>query len=401
MKPVRIVAMVLLIALAVVSLAAAGGEAPSESAAQDILTQGNRAFAVQLYRRLATGEGNLFFSPHSISAAMAMTYAGARGDTAAEMKRAFHFDLDPNRLHPAFKLLNDGLSTGSGLAGQKLNIANALVLTGNDVSGAYKTLLKAYYDAEIFPGDLDAINAWVRNKTERKIEKILDELSADSVCVILNAIYFKGLWAFPFDKARTADAPFNVSADRQATIPFMYRKAGFKLLKEKDFRALSIPYEGERRSLVILLPNQVDGLTALEQKVDEPNLQQWLAALDGQTPRKVMLYLPGFKLETNYDLVPPLKQMGIAEAFQMPVADFRGMGWPKGKLRISQIKHKAFIEVNEEGTEAAAVTAVEMVTKVIMEHPEAFRVDRPFLFLIRDHASGTILFMGRMVDPRV
>jgi serpin B len=153
--------------------------------------------------------------------------------------------------------------------------------------------------------------------------------------------------------------------------------------------------------MVILLPNHVDGLSALEQKVDEPNLQQWLAALDGQTPRKVMLYLPRFKLETGYDLVPPLKQMGIAEAFKMPVADFRGMGWPKGKLRISQIKHKAFVEVNEEGTEAAAVTAVEMVTKSIMEHPEAFRVDRPFLFLIRDHASGTILFMGRMVDPRI
>lgn len=401
MKPAPIISTVLFIVLAAVSLAAAGGTAPSEAVSQDVLTQGNRAFAVQLYRRLASGEGNLFFSPYSISAAMAMTYAGARGDTAEEMKRALRFDLDQSRLHPAFKVLNDGLAAGSDLAGQKLNIANALVLTGDDVSGDYKTLLKAYYDAEIFPGDLDDINAWVRNKTEHKIEKILDELSADSVCVILNAIYFKGLWAFPFDEERTADAPYNVSADRQVTVPLMYRNADFKLLKKNDFRALSVPYEGERLSMVILLPDHVDGLSTLEQEVNEPNLQQWLAALDGQSPRKVRLYLPRFKLETDYDLVPTLKQMGIAEAFKMPVADFRGMGWPKGKLRIAQIKHKAFVEVNEEGTEAAAVTAVEMVTKSIMEQPEVFRVDRPFLFLIRDHASGTILFMGRMVDPRV
>ena len=399
MKYASIVSMVLLTTLVAVSLAAAGGAAPSETASQDLLTRGNRTFAVQLYRQLAIGEENLFFSPHSISAAMAMTYAGARGKTAEEMKRALHFDLDQDRLHPAFKLLNTGLAAGSDLAGQKLNIANALVLTGDDVSRAYKTLLKDYYDAEIFPGDLETINAWVRNKTEHKIDKILDELDADSVCVILNAIYFKGLWAFPFDKERTAEAPFKVSPDRQVTVPLMQRNADFKLLVENDFRALEMPYQGERLSMVILLPNQVDGLNSLEQAANEPNLKQWLAALDSRHPRKVRLYLPRFKLETGYDLVPPFQKMGIAEAFKMPVADFTGMGWPKGKLRISQIKHKAFVEVNEEGTEAAAVTAVEMVTKSIMEHPEEFRVDHPFLFLIRDHASGTILFMGRMVDP--
>ncbi|WP_054030334.1 serpin family protein [Desulfatitalea tepidiphila] len=399
MKYTSIVSMVLLTVLVAVSLSAAGGAAPSETASQDLLTQGNRAFSVQLYRQLATGEDNLFFSPHSISAAMAMTYAGARGKTAEEMKRALHFDLDQDQLHPAFKLLNTGLVNGSDLAGQKLNVANALVLTGDDVSQAYKTLLKDYYDAEIFPGDLETINAWVRNKTEHKIEKILDELSRDSVCVILNAIYFKGLWAFPFDQDRTADAPFNVSHDRQVTVPLMQRNADLRLLKENGFRALSLPYQGERLSMVILLPNQVDGLNSLEEQATEPNLKQWLAALDSRQPRKVRLYLPRFNLETSYDLVPPFQRMGIAEAFQMPVADFRGMGWPKGKLRIAQIKHKAFVEVNEEGTEAAAVTAVEMVTKSIMEHPEEFRVDHPFLFLIRDHASGTILFMGRMVDP--
>jgi len=401
MKYASIVLMVLLTVLAAVSPAAAGGAAPSETTSQNLLTQGNRAFAVQLYRQLATAEGNLFFSPHSISAAMAMTYAGARGMTAEEMKRALHFDLDQDQLHPAFKLLNAGLAAGSHLDGQRFDIANALVLTGDDVSRAYKTLLKDFYDAEIFPGDLETINAWVRNKTEHKIEKILDELNADSVCVILNAIYFKGLWAFPFDKEHTAEAPFNVTPDRQVTVPLMNRNADFKLLKANDFRALSLPYQGERLSMVILLPNQVDGLNALEEQANEPNLKQWLAALDSRAPRKVRVHLPRFKLETGYDLVPPFQQMGIAEAFKMPVADFRGMGWPKGKLRISQIKHKAFVEVNEEGTEAAAVTAVEMVTKSIMEQPEAFRVDQPFLFLIRDHATGTILFMGRIVDPGI
>ena len=151
--------------------------------------------------------------------------------------------------------------------------------------------------------------------------------------------------------------------------------------------------------MVILLPNQEDGLNSLELQANEPNLKQLLAALDSRAPRRVRLHLPRFKLETGYDLVPPFQQMGIAEAFKMTVADFRGMGRPKGKLRIAQIKHKAFVEVNEEGTKAPAVTSVDMVTRSIMEQPEDFRVDHPLLFLIRDHASVTILFTGRIVDP--
>jgi serine protease inhibitor len=393
-----VLSVVLLSAILTAPFATSIEASTSEQSLHENVVKGNTAFAVQSYRELGAKEGNLFFSPYSVSSALGMTYAGARGNTAKEMAEVLHFDLGQTELHSAFKGLNKELVATAQKSGQKLNIANALVLTGGNVSGGFKAILKDNYDAEIFSGGLDTINGWVKKKTEGKIEKILEELDANSVCVLLNAIYFKGIWGSQFQKSRTQDAPFSVSASKQVSVPFMRQKSNFKILTENDFQAVSIPYKGNDLSMVILLPQAVDGLAKLEKQLSIQSMKEWLAKLDKRQAQEINLYLPKFKLETDYDLVSPFMNMGMKDAFAIGAADFSGMGWPKGKLYISQIKHKAFVEVNEEGTEAAAATAVEMAPKSIPYDP-VFRADHPFLFIIRDNQNGAILFMGRMVNP--
>ncbi|MBP7528403.1 MAG: hypothetical protein KA801_10780 [Syntrophorhabdaceae bacterium] len=389
---------VLLLAVASVPLTGSTEASPAGLSSRKSVANGNTALAVQLYRELGANEGNLFFSPYSISSALGMTYAGARGNTADQMKKALHFQLEQATLNSAFKGLNKELMGTAQNSGQKLNIANALVLTGSNVSSRYKEILKNYYDAEIFGGGLERINGWVKQKTEGKIDRILEQLSANSVCVILNAIYFKGAWETQFDTKSTHDAPFSLSANAQVKVPLMYRKDAYKLLDSETFQAISLPYKGKALSMVVLLPKSVDGLPAVEQQLTAGNLGEWLSKLDRQPDRKVSVYLPKFKLESGYDLVSPFQKMGMTDAFS-PAADFTGMGWQKGMLWIGQIKHKAFVEVNEEGTEAAAATAVEMVTKSMPVREPVFRADHPFFFMIRDNETGTILFMGRMANP--
>ncbi len=390
--------MLLVVALAAPPATAKEAAPSAASLSRESVVKGNTRFAVQLYRELGAREGNLFFSPLSVSLALGMTYAGARGNTAKEMKETLHLQLDQAALHPAFKSLNKELAANASRTGQKLNIANALVLTGGNASSEFKTILKDDYDAEIFPGKLDTINNWVKQKTEGKIEKILGELSPNSVCVLLNAVYFKGTWESRFENSRTRDLPFTVSAAKQVTAPLMYQKGSFKMLTGDDFDAISLPYRGNDLSMVILLPAAFDGLAAMEKQLTADSLKEWLARLDSRPERKADLYLPKFKLETGYDLGSSFDTMGMHDAFSPSRADFSGMGWPQGRLWISQIKHKAFVLVNEEGTEAAAATAVEMATKS-MRHDPVFRADHPFFFMIRDNRSGTILFMGRMVNP--
>jgi serpin B len=362
------------------------------------ISDGNAGLAVQLYRELGAKEGNLFFSPYSISSAMGMTYAGARGDTAAQMKTTLHFRLEQAGLNSGFRSLNKILGENAKISGQKLSIANALVLTGGNVSDVYRKIVTTYYDAAIFRGGLEEINGWVKTKTEGKIDRILEQLSANSVCVILNAIYFKGVWESQFDKKHTFDLPFKLPGGLEVKTPFMNRKGDLKLLDEKNFQALSLPYKGNTLSMVVLLPKTVDGLAGLEDALYAEDLKGWLAKLDKQKNQKAWVYLPKFKLETQYDLGAPFQKMGMKDAFS-PAADFSGMGWKKGELWIGQIKHRAFVEVNEEGTEAAAATAVEMVTKSAPPRELVFRADHPFMFLIRDNETGTILFIGRVANP--
>ena len=388
-------------AVCVIMLIASGFPATAEQQADlpmTTLVKGNSAFAVQLYQQLSAGTGNLFFSPFSVSSALAMTYAGARENTAAEMKTAMSFGLDQEPLHNSFSQLNQNLAATANSDGQKLNIANGLCLTGGDVSEEFKVVLQKSYKAELFAGDLAKINDWVNAKTEGKIEKILESLDANSVCVLLNAIYFKGIWENRFDELQTREIPFRLSEKEEIKVPFMYQKGSFSFIEKDDFQAIGMPYKGKSLAMVVVLPKTVDGLASLEQNLSPENVVQWLAEIDSVSAQDVDLFLPKFKFATGYDLVPACAALGMKDAFAPAAADFSGMGWPKGKLWISQIKHKAFVEVNEEGTEAAAATAVEMSRESVSMDP-VFKADHPFIFLIRENSTGSILFMGRVANP--
>lgn len=376
------------------------GIVPARCAESDIKTfaRGNSAFALNLYGQLSPTKGNHFFSSYSISSVMAMSYTGARENTAAEMAKALKFAATPEQLPAAYESLNAAVQASVHNGGHNLSIANGLCLNGNDVSKEFKSLLQEGFDAEVFPGSLDKINGWVKKKTEGKIKKILDRVPPNSVCVLLNAIYFKGTWASQFKRDATRDAPFRPATNKAVTVPLMYQKGRFKLLEKDSFQALVMPYRGNTLSMVILLPKAVDGLAAMEKTLTTQSLNQWFEEVDKQVQRDVQVFVPRFKMETDYDLIPPCQVLGIKDAFAAGKADFRGMGWPKGELWIAQIKHKAFVEVNEEGTEAAAATAVTTNAKMVRRHP-VFRADHPFLFFIRDHSTGSILFVGRLSDP--
>jgi serpin B len=218
--------------------------------------------------------------------------------------------------------------------------------------------------------------------------------------VLLNAIYFKGTWENQFKPKRTHDAPFRLSSKEQVSARLMYQRSKYRLLRKEDFQAIALPYKGEGISMIVLLPHDTDGLTELEKQLTAETLTRWLAELDREPGQETELFLPSFKVETGYDLVPSCRKLGISDAFDAKgQADFRGMGYPKGEVWISQIRHKAFVEVNEEGTEAAAATGVEMGTVSIRDYA-VFRADHPFVFVIRENATGSILFLGRMTDPR-
>jgi serpin B len=382
-----------------VSLFAQSAGATDDEPEMKALVRGNTAFALGLYQALGAEDGNLFISPFSISCALAMTCAGARGETEKEMAGAMHFSVGHNKLPPAFKKL---ISRIEFLFGDKnrLSVANGLCLTGGDVGPEFKQMLSDHFAAEIFGGDVNRINAWVSRKTEGKIDKILEKLMPNTVCVLLNAVYFKGIWENPFDRNATNVGSFTLAGGETVKVPFMRGKHEFNLIHEKGFSVLELPYAGEQLAMLVLLPAKHDGLSQLEKKLDVKLFNRIVNRLGGIRSGDVTVHLPRFRIESGLlDLIPPLKSMGMHLAFGSDGADFRGMGWPKGELWISQVKHKAFVEVHEEGTEAAAATAVEMQTRS-MPQSTTFRADHPFLFIIRDKTSGSILFMGRMVDPR-
>ena len=395
----RTPAIILFAALLAAPLASAAGE-PSGSGparAPESLAKAGNTFAAQLYKELSPRAGNLFFSPYSISNALGMAYAGARGATAEEIRNTLHFPADQAILSKDFKEANRDLMRVAEREGLALDIANGLFLTGSPVSKEFEATLRKDYDAELFSDGLAQINAWVGRKTHGKIEKILDRLSPDSVCVILNAIYFKGLWKRQFSMETTRNAPFSLSSNRKATVPLMYRKGRYKLLGDKDFQAVSIPYGGDDLSMVILLPRETNGLAGLEKRLSGEKLDAWMDELERQPSSDIDLYLPKFTMETGYDLKPPLMRMGMRAAFGKG-ADFSAVGPPKGRLWIGQVEHRVFLKVDEQGTEAAAATAGEMMASAVRKLP-VFRADHPFFFLIRDDRSSMILFMGRVVDP--
>jgi serine protease inhibitor len=399
----------LLIPCLVLAPGASGAEMkPLAAADRTTVVEGDNAFAVALYGRLRNQIGNLFFSPESISTALAMAYAGARGGTASEMAKTLHFTLPPEKLHPAMGALLSELNAAH--EGYQLSVANALwAQQGYTFLDDFLNLLKTNYGAGLnqvnFKGATEAarltINQWVEQKTQDKIKDLLQPgaLRSDTRLVLTNAIYFKGDWETQFDKAQTKNEDFHLSKAQTTTAPLMHREGRFSYFDGGTFQILEIPYKSKELSMIVFLPKDASGLSALEQSLTGSNLQQWLGQLASVS--KVIVTMPKFKMTQQFELGSTLSAMGMPQAFSSS-ADFSGMTGHRD-FAISEVIHKAYVDVNEEGTEAAAATAVTM-RALAMPAPQApppvFRADHPFVFMIRDNRSASILFMGRMADPR-
>jgi serine protease inhibitor len=370
------------------------------------LAADNTAFAVDLYHQLRGAEGNLFFSPYSISTALAMTYAGARGDTEAQMAQALHFALSQEELHPAFAALGQRLKAVQAAGDIQLNVANALwPHLDYPFLPAFLELVEANYGVALTAldyvadpeGSRQQINAWAEAQTQGKIKDLIPPriINEFTRLVLTNAIYFKGNWASQFDPARTKDAPFTVQPGQMVTVPLMAQKLTCGYGEAAGVQVLELPYVGNDLSMVILLPNAIDGLASLEAQLTPAALAQWTGRL---WDTEVQIFLPRFKVEAAFRLDSALKALGMVDAFDMELANFAGMDG-KAWLVITAVLHKAFVEVNEEGTEAAAATAVVMGLRSMPPPTPVFRADHPFLFLLREKSTGSVLFLGRVVDP--
>jgi len=409
MKRAWIILMV--VCLSAGSAAGGAAKAPDPHAAEKAkIAEAVNAFAFDLYGEVRGAEGNLFLSPYSISSALGMTYAGARGQTADEMARALEFPADwlaqADRIHAAFAALNADF----GAEGKPYELAVANRLWGQKEYGFlpdFLALVGRHYGAGLeevdFARDTEGarktINAWVERETRDKIKDLIPVGGVQPLTrlVLTNAIYFNGTWTHQFEKKRTQDADFFVTAAEKVSVPMMSQTKHFRHADGGTFQMLEMPYKGGELAMVVLLPKQIDGLPALEGQLSAAMLAERIGALAYENVR---VYLPRFTMTWRVLLAGVLKKMGMALAFNASEADFTAMNGGKEPLWIDEVIHKAFVDVNEEGTEAAAATAVMMLGTGMPREPIVFRADHPFLFLIRDSRSGAVLFMGRVMNPR-
>jgi len=391
----------------------AGGEPIKDGSLseQASLVEGNSAFAFNLYQALKEEEGNLFCSPYSISLALAMTYTGARGETAEQMADTLKFMLEQDRLHPAFNWLDAELARrGEGAQGKdgegfRLNIVNAIwgqkdyefltdfldVLAEN--YGAGLRILDFITETE---KSRLIINDWVSNQTEGRIEDLIPpgEIDVLTRLVLTNAIYFNAAWEYPFDGNITAGGPFYLLDGGQVSVPMMKQTESFGYTKGKGYQAVELLYDGGELSMVILLP-EAGKFEAFEEGLQAQKISDIISSLQST---RVTLTMPQFEFESEFSLKDTLAGMGMRDAFSPGDADFSGMTGNR-ELYISAVLHKAFVAVDEAGTEAAAATAVIMMRAAIPGHPVEVTIDRPFIFLIRDIETGAILFVGRVMNP--
>lgn len=421
------------------------------------LTDAYNASGSALLKQVSGVPGNIVLSPLSVGTAMAMALSGARGETEREMASVLKQGLDRSAMEAAnrtlltalnlydksaascpqgmqivgpasgarcegalrpdgrcsFPAVREGercVAAGSPQPSARLLTANALMLAGRGdlVAGDYAALVKDKYGAEIFrDAGVDEVNAWVKRKTEGKIERILDKLDRSAGAVILNAVYFKAKWAAVFAKSGTTDQAFNLLNRKKISVPTMRRGGGYALVARPLYRALRLPYEVGQVGMIIVLPNDVAGLDAVSRGFAADEWTQLASALRAPEAYKPTdLALPRFKASFDTNLVSAFQAQGMTRAFDLKRADFSGMtGRPASQVpfAIGAIVHRAVIEVMEDGTEAAAATAITMLTASVQRPPaemQVFHVDRPFLFAIVDDPSGAVLFQGRILDPR-
>jgi serpin B len=386
------------------------------ASAVERVVDANNVFAFDIYKQLSgenSEDDNLFLSPFSISSALALTYEGAKGETADQIRSVFHFPDNIETLRNGYLEVNNGINAGDPM--YDLEVANALWAEETyPFLEDYINTAETYYSAETTNLDFInqpeesrvTINGWVEEKTNNKIEDLIPEGMIDPLTrlVITNAIYFKGTWVLQFDKSMTTEADFTIPSGDIVTAEMMQRTdddALYGYAETDDFQVLEMPYEnesGKKLSMIVLLPKEND-LKAAEDALSADKLEE---ILDSMESRQVKVFFPKFSLETEYSLSGSLKSMGILDAFSNETADFSGMDGAKYlfNLFISDVIHKAYVEVNEEGTEAAAATAIMFGSG---SSPPAdipvFRADHPFIFMIQDDETGNILFIGRISNP--
>ncbi len=373
------------------------------------LVAGNTQFAVDVYKELAArSEGdNIFFSPYSISVALAMTWAGARGDTESQMASALHFTLDQEKLHPAFDWLDLALnSRGQGAAGKdgepfRLHVVNRLFgQTGYHFLQPFLDVLAVYYGAGLylldFASDPEAgrlvINDWVAKQTEDRIEELIPPGALDNLTrlVLVNAIYFNAKWKEVFDDELTADGTFTRADGTIVTVPMMVQPESMAYGEGEGWQAVELPYDGDELSMVVIVP---DDIASFESRLDAGLIGDVFAALGSDY---ATLTMPRFTIDgATFSLKQILSDLGMPVAFDSASADFSGMDGTH-ELFIGDVLHQAFVSVDEYGTEAAAATAVIMEGNAMPKHLD---VNKPFVFLIRDIQTDTVLFIGRILDP--
>ncbi|MCP3918633.1 MAG: serpin family protein [bacterium] len=369
----------------------------------------NASFACELYAQLAEREGNLFLSPYSISAALAMTLEGAAGETAAQMETVLH--LERSAAAETFRALDAALApprvkdVDKEVDAYQLRVANAVwAQAGFEYRPQYSDVLRSAYrahfaDVDFRNGDRARakINAWVAKQTERKIEELIPAgyLAPDTRLVLTNAIYFKSAWENAFSPNSTRPAPFTTLSGERSDVPMMNRSASYRLAKGRDEQVLELAYRGGHLSMWVVLPKEADGLPALEKRLSPEQLARWDAALEKKV---VDVQLPRFRFSCQAELSRPLTAAGMTAAFDASKADFSGIT-ASDRLFLSAVVHEAHVAVDEEGTEAAAATAVVMRSVSLPPRAtEQFVADHPFLFLIRHRQSGALLFLGRVVE---
>ena len=384
-------------------------EPPIDVPAEDLkaLVEGNNAFAIDLYKKIAEKEkGNICISPYSISSALAMTYAGARGETAEEMKKALHFTLPPEKLHPAFGGLTESLQTAGKNRPYQLNIANALwAQHGLNLLPEFRELTGKSYGAGVREVDFGqselargTINSWVEEETKDHIKELLKagDLDPDDKLVLANAIYFKGEWKRQFNVAQTRDGEFETEPGKKVNVRMMQHSGDstvkFRTYGTQSWQILELPYRGDRLTMVVMLPTKRCGLREVEKNLTWVGLELGFARL---AESDLEVRMPKFKCKTQFGLRKLLVGMGMARAFQ-ELADFSNMSTANG-LKIKDVIHGGAIDVDEAGSVAAATTAVIITSQ---SAPPMFQVDHPFMCMIRDTRSGAILFLGRVGEPR-
>jgi serpin B len=370
------------------------------------IARDNTLFALDLYNQLKMTDANLFFSPFSIFTALAMTWAGARENTAVQMAETLHFTEKPAQFHRAIGDLISQLNAVQKETDVELRVANAIwVQKGYQFLNEFFRIVQQYYRADLMQVDFSsaaesarqAINAWVEQQTNEKIKDLLPPkvLNALTRLVLVNAIYFKGFWDNQFKSRDTREMEFWLLTEAAVKVPMMHQEHQFGYWENEWLQIMEMPYKEESLSLIVLLPKEKTGITDLEQKLNFENMTAWQSRL---RKRKVIVFFPKFKIESQFSLGQTLASMGMPDAFDPERADFSAMVGQK-ELYISAVIHKAFLEVNEEGSEAAAATGVVVSVTSIAQSPPIFKADHPFVFFIRDNKSQSILFLGRVLNP--